>query len=405
MSELGFELPEPTKIGRRRGWLIVGVGVVLVSAAFLVGVLPRWSAHRALEAAVAQASQERAVSRVELISAKALTSDRDLILPGDVEPLEQTLIYGRTSGYLKHWLVDLGDQVKEGQLLAEIDSPEVLAQLEQAKAELAQAQADVVRAEANRGYSKVNVDRYRRLTPAGVSSQQDLERQVSQAEIDEANVAVARATVAAQEANVRRLVQLRSYARVTAPFGGTIIARLAERGALVNAGASPLFKLAALDTMRVMVQVPQDVAPSVRTGAPAKVSVREFAGGAFSGTVARAAGALDDASRTMNIEVWVQNPDRRLMAGMYAEVSLSLSTPHRLFEIPVTALFSDSRGTRVAVVDAEHKVSMRPITIERDTGQTLQISQGLDGSERIVKLASAPLSEGSVVQEIAPAKP
>jgi membrane fusion protein (multidrug efflux system) len=324
------------------------------------------------------------------------------VLPGTVEPLEQTVIYGRSQGYVKRWLVDLGAKVKEGELLAEIDTPEVDAQLEQAKAQAAQAEADVVRAVANESFSKTNLERYIKLAPSGLASQQDLDRQRAQADVDAAAVTVAKANVAAQAANVRRLVQMKGFSRVLAPFDGKVVARNVERGALVNPGSTPLFKLAALDTVRVFVQVPQDVAPSVTTDVPAKVKVREFPDHPFEGIVAHSAGALDDLSRTMAVEVRVPNADGALLSGMYAQVALTLKTPHRLFEIPVTALYSDSKGTRVAVVVEGDKVSMRAVGVERDTGQTLQISTGLDGTERIVKLANAGLGEGAQV-EVLPA--
>jgi RND family efflux transporter MFP subunit len=153
--------------------------------------------------------------------------------------------------------------------------------------------------------------------------------------------------------------------------------------------------------------VPQDVAPTVKVGVPAKVIVREFPDAPFQGTVARSAGALDDVSRTMSVEIRVPNPDGRLLTGMYANVALTLPTPHRLFEIPVTALYSDSKGTRVATIGDDGKVAMKAIGVERDTGQTLQISTGLTGNERIVKLANAELTDGSKVEiiEAAPAQP
>jgi RND family efflux transporter MFP subunit len=151
-----------------------------------------------------------------------------------------------------------------------------------------------------------------------------------------------------------------------------------------------------------MVQVPQDVAPGVQTMLPATVTVREFPTHPYEGIVAHMAGALDDSSRTMMVEVRVPNPDGQLLTGMYADVALKLPTPHRLFEIPVTALYSDARGSRVATVGAEGRVLMKTVGIERDTGQTLQIATGLDGSERIVKLANAGLTDGSAVEVMAP---
>lgn len=398
-DDLGFELPAPVRLPASRTRLLVVLGVIVVLLAFAGGFLPKLFARRALEAETAAA---RSLPRVELVAPKVITSDRDLVLPGSIEPLEQTVVYPRAQGYVRRWLVDLGALVKEGDLLAEIDTPELDAQLEQARAQLAQAEADVLRAGANDAFSKTNLQRYQQLAPAGVASQQELDRGRAQAQVDESSVTVAKANVAAQQANVRRLVQMKAFAKVQAPFTGTIVARNVERGALVSPGATPLFKLAALETVRVMVQVPQDVAPSVKTDRPAKVTVREFAGQTFEGTVAHAAGALDDAARTMLVEVRVPNADGKLLSGMYAQVALTLPTPHRLFEVPVTALYSDSKGTRVALVSPENRVVMKTVSIERDTGQALQISTGLEGNERIVKLANASLTDGSAVEVITP---
>jgi RND family efflux transporter MFP subunit len=400
--DVAFALPPPAQLTPARARRFVAVGVLIFAGLFSAGFLPRFFAQRALAAETA--AEAAAIPRVELITASPLTSDRDLKLPGSVEPLEQTVIYPRAQGYVKKWLVDLGAKVKEGDLLAEIDTPELDAQLEQARAQQAQAEADVVRAEANAGFSKSNLERYKQLTPAGLASQQDLDQHRAQQGVDEAAVTVAKSTVAAQVANVRRLMQLKSFSRVTAPFSGTIVSRTVERGALVAPGVTPLFKLAAVDTVRVMVQVPQDVAPGVQTDKPAKVSVREFPAQPFEGVVAHAAGALDDSARTMMVEVRVPNPDGKLLTGMYAEVALSLPTPHRLFEIPVTALYSDSRGTRVATVGSENRVVMKSVGIERDTGQTLQIATGLDGTEKIIKLANASLTDGSPVEVMAAQK-
>ncbi len=404
-DELGFELPAPAVISRRRGGLIAAGGAGLLLAALAVGYLPKYRRAEVLRAEAAEAGAT--ARRVEVLTPKPLPGDRELALPGTVQPLEEAVIYPRASGYVKRWLVDLGSKVKEGELLLEIDTPELDAQVEQAKAQLAESQAAVVRDQAAVDFSKTSLDRYQRLTPSGVVSQQDLEQRRSQAGVDEANLGVAKAAVAAAEANLRRLLQDKAFARVAAPFSGRIVSRTAERGALVTAGtSSPLFKLQATDPVRIFVQVPQDVAPTVQTGVTVKVSVREYPGQPFEGTVARAAGSLDELTRTMTTEVRVPNPDNKLLPGMYVQVELALQTPHRLFEVPATALYTDSKGTRVAVVDAQGRVSMRRVVIERDTGTSLQVASGLEGNERVVKLANAELDDGSQVApfEAAPAK-
>ena len=201
---------------------------------------------------------------------------------------------------------------------------------------------------------------------------------------------------------MRRLTDLQQFSKVTAPFAGTITSRSIDRGSLVTAGnATPLFRVAATDTVRVFVQVPQDVAPNVSVGGPAKVTIREFAGRVFEGRVARTAGALDPVTRTLNTEIRVPNPEGTLLAGMYAEVSLNLSAPRQVFEIPATALLSDAQGLRVALVTPQNTLHLQPITIERDLGASLQIGSGLSGNDRLVQIAGADLSEGQKVEPLA----
>ncbi|WP_437969411.1 efflux RND transporter periplasmic adaptor subunit [Sorangium sp. So ce260] len=399
-DDLGFDLPPPAAMTRTRG-LALGVGLVVVlGAAFAAAYLPRRSARAALEEGVR--ATEGAAPRVVVVAPQPVSSDRALVLPGSIQPLEETVVYPRVSGYVRKWTADLGDKVEEGQVLAEIDTPELDQELAQARAQLVQANAGLVQAKANRDLSLSGVKRYEQLVPAGVAPQEELEERQGQAHVAEASVTVAQAAITAQQANIQRLLDLKKFAKIVAPFAGTVTARTIERGALVTAGnGTPLFKIAATDPARVFVGVPQDVAPSVRVDAPAKVTVREFAGQPFQGTIARTAGALDAATRTMNTEVRVPNPDGRLLAGMYAEVALTLATPHRVLEIPATALYNDAKGLRVAVVDAvgaESKIRFAPITVERDTGATIHVSTGLDGSERIVKLASAELTDGMTVE-------
>jgi RND family efflux transporter MFP subunit len=301
---------------------------------------------------------------------------------------------------VKRWLVDIGDAVKEGDLLVEVDTPELDQELSAAHAQLVQAQAALVQASANRDFSKANLTRFRELVNQGLASKQDLEQKEAQAAVDQASVKVAEASIAAQSANVRRLAETKAFSNVKAPFGGTVNARMIERGALVSP-TTPLFKLSSIDPARVFVQVPQDLAPSVRVGVPAKVTVREYAGRVFDGKVARTAGALDSITRTLNTEVRVPNPDGALFAGMYAQIGLTLPTPHRVLEIPATALMNDAKGLRVAIVREDRTIGLVPVVVERDTGATIEIASGLQETDRVVALGSADLVEGMVV-EIAP---
>ena len=396
-DDLGFDLPEPTTLSKTRLVTFGLVGAGVLGAAFLFGYLPK---HRA-QSELAQSSKAEGDSslRVEVVTPKTLTSDHAIVLTGSIRPLEETVIYPRADGYVQKWLVDIGDKVKEGQTLAVIETPELDQQLDQARAQLAQAQAGVLQAAANHEFSKANLERFKQLVPAGVASQQDLDKGQAQSSVDEAGVTVARAAVAVQEANMRRLTQLKGFANVTAPFAGTITSRTVDRGALVSSGnATPLFKVAATDPARVLIQVPQDIASGIKNDLASKVSVREFPGRTFDGVVAHSAGALDPVTRTMLVEVRVPNPKNELLAGMYSEVALTLPSSHRVFELPATALMNDSKGLRVAVVDAENKLHLLPIAIERDAGATVQISSGLSGAERVVKIASAELVEGRLVE-------
>jgi RND family efflux transporter MFP subunit len=394
--DLGFDLPEPAAISRTRVVVFGLVGAAVLATAFVFGYLPRRAARAALVESTHAAGS--ALLSVDVVTPKASSSDRALSLPGSVQPLEETVVYARASGYVRKWYADIGDKVTDGQLLAELETPELDQELDQARAQLVQAQATLVQSQANRNLSQTNLQRYVKLAPSGVVSQADLEQRQAMAQVDEANVNVAQASIAAQQANMRRLTQLKSFARVTAPFGGTVTQRTIEVGSLVTAGnGQPMYKVAAMDPARVFVQVPQDVAGSVRAGVPAAVTLREYPGRTFAGTVARAAGELDPATRTMNTEVRVPNADGALIAGMYAQVALTLPASHRVYELPATALMSDAHGSRVAVVDAASKIHLVPVVVERDTGPTVEIASGLTGTERVAKLASSQFVEDKLV--------
>jgi len=402
-AELGFALPEPARLSRGRALTFAILGVAALGGVFVLAFLPRQAARADLEARTRQVSD--APPRLAVAPPKLVSSERVLKLPASVQPLEEAVLYARANGYVKRWLADLGDKVKADQLLAEIEIPEIDQELLQGRAALAKAQAAKTQAEAGRGLAKSRLARTGKLVEAGVATQQELEQTQAESQVGDSSVNVAEASIAAERANIHRLADLQQFSRVTAPFAGIITSRTVDRGSLVTAGnATPLFRIAATDTMRVFVQVPQDIAPNVSVGAPAKVTVREFNGRVFEGQVAHTAGALDAATRTLNTEIRVPNPDGKLLAGMYAEVALSLSAARQVYEIPATALLNDAQGLRVAIVAANDSLHLQPITIERDLGSTLQIASGLSGGERLVQIASADLSEGEKVEPVA-AKP
>jgi membrane fusion protein (multidrug efflux system) len=394
---LDFALPKAASVSKKR-LVVAGLAVLVVlAAAFSFGFLRRRSERSAL--AESNQTSQHALPRVEVVTPKLGASDRALQLPGSVQPLQETVLFARASGFVRAWRVDMGDKAKKGQVLAEIETPELDQELSQGRAQLLQTQASLTLAKANRDLANANLARARRLAPSGIVSRADLEQSQAQAEVGDANVNVANANIAAQQANIRRLNQLKAFAMVTAPFAGTITQRTVEIGALVTAGNSqPLFRIAALDPMRVFVQVPQDVAPSVRPGVSGNVSLREYPGRTFKGEVMRSAGELDPATRTMNTEIRVPNKDGALLPGMYAEVALTLPSPHHVLELPATALMNDARGQRVAVVDSQRKLHLVAVVIERDNGATIEISSGLQGNEAVAKIASAAFVEGMTVE-------
>ena len=388
--------PPPAAISKRRLIVISIVSVLLLGAAFLVGYLPRREARAALVESTSVA--QKAVPRIEVVSPKVGASQRSMLLPGSVQPLQETTIYARASGFVRRWDADIGDKVKAGQVLATIDTPDLDQEVAQGEAQLKQAAASLVQAKANRDLARANLARYQQLE-AGLISKADLDQYSAQAQVGEANVAVAEANLVAQSANSRRLAQLKDYARVTAPFAGIITQRTVEIGALVTAGnGQPLYKVAQMDPARVFVQVPQDVAPAVRPNVATKVMVREYPARVFAGTVTRSAGELDPVTRTMNTEIRVPNADGALIAGMYAEVALALPLAHRVLELPATALMNDSRGQRVAVIDKENKLHLVPVVLERDNGATIDIASGLQGTDAVAKIGSAAFVDGMTVE-------
>lgn len=393
--------PKSATTGPRTSRTTVAVALVLViGGAFALGMVRR---HAASSANAAQTHPSRTGPRVELVTPKVVESKQSIELPGMIKALEEAQIYPRASGYVRNWFVDIGDKVAAGQLLAEIDAPELDAQLAQAKAQLVQAQAAWSLAAAQRKFSKTNAERYGNLAGQELVSKSTAEQTATQAATDAANVASARANVLAQQANVERLHQTKLFTKITAPFAGRIARRDIDRGMLVTEGNSTeMFDVVVTDPVRVFIDVPQTIAPSVQLGTEAKLTVREFGARVFTGRVTRASSALDADSHTLSTEVLVPNPDGVLLPGMYVQVSLALAVSHQLLEIPATALYSDAAGLRVAKVDKQQKVHFVPVTVDRDTGATLQLSSGPTASDKILKIAIPTLGEGDAVDVAGP---
>jgi len=372
-------------------------GVVALGLLFGLGYWQKQQESRALAGIAADVG--RSARRVNVVLPRVSKAERVLTLPATLEGLEQTDVDARASGYVRSFSADLGDSVRQGQVLAELDTPELDREIEQAHARLAQSEAVVLESDAARDYSLANLARYRELAPLGIASQQELEQKLSQSKIDDAHVAVARADRGTQLANLHRLQQLKAFARVVAPFSGTITERSVVRGKLVAAGSGQhLFKIAVLDPVRAFVQVPQSLVAGLRAGLPAQLRIAEQRGKIWHGFVARTASALDASSRTMSVEVRVPNPDRVLLPGMYVEVTLELAASQPTLVIPGPAIVAGKEGVRVATVDADERVHWLKVRVERDNGVDVEISEGLTESARVIASPGAELAEGLRVQ-------
>lgn len=372
------ELPRRRQIVRRtRIAVLIVLAVLAVGAARTVFV--RMTNARALEVGTA----ERAAQYVKTALPQTPAAGQTLALPGTLQGYVQSPISARASGYLRRWTKDIGSRVEKGELLAEIETPEIDQQLSQAIAARQQAASSLELA-------KSTVARWENLRKKDVVSQQDL---------DERRSAVAQATanLAAADANVQRLKQTEGFKRVLAPFSGVVTRRNVDVGDLIDAGSGrPLFLLAQTDPLRVYINVPQAYAQLIKAGQPVVVTQAELRDQRFQGEVARTSGAIDAGTRMMQVEVSLPNKDGALLPGAYVQVSLPLAASKSL-TIPGNALLFRAEGTRVAVVDAQGKVHLRPVSIGRNYGETVEVLDGISGTDRLVLNPSDSLAEGDVV--------
>jgi len=372
--------------------LFLGVAV-LIAIAFFAGYIPMQKRTLLLNNEARQ--QEDSLPRAEVITVGRSASESAIQLPGNIQAFTEAPILARADGYIKRRMVDIGDRVRAGQPLAEIEAPEVDAQLRQAQANLQQTRAALDQANANLEQGKSNLElarvtarRWANLSAQGVVSKQENDQYQAQYQAQTANVtalekaiAAQRSNIAAAEANVARLDEVQSYRVVKAPFDGVITLRNVDVGALVNAGNTLLFRVAQTATLRVYVNVPEANTASVHPGQMARLSVASLPGRTFTGMVARSTGSLDPSTRTLLMEVDVPNPDGTLLPGMYATVDLSSPRANAPLLIPGDALVVRGEGTMVAMVGADHKVHMQKIVVGRDFGDRMEVASGLaDGS-------------------------
>ena len=375
------DLP-PAPAGKARN--LIAIVLLILAAAGAVTLLMRRNEADAL----ARETEADSVPTVAVVQPAAEPGNNELVLPGNLQAYEESPIFARTNGYLLRWYRDIGSRVEKGELLATIDTPEVDQELSQARATREQIRAQLQLA-------KISADRWENLRKSDSVSQQEADQQSSGYRQAEANLAAA-------DANVRRLEELESFKNVYAPFSGVLTRRNVDPGALINAGSGAagkeMFNIARVDPLRVYVNVPQAYAPTIKEGLKAVITLQEFPGQRFSGTVVRTANAIDPATRTLLTEVDVPNKDGKLLPGSFGQVHFTGGTAVPRITIPVNAMLFRAEGPMVGVVGEDNKVQLRQIAIGRDFGATLEILGGLDGNERVIINPSDSLENGATVR-------
>ena len=393
--------------------LIALLLIVLIVVGFFVGYLPR----QRREAVLAAESKETGGTLPVVNVAKVTRSDvnSQLLLPGNIQAVTEAPILARATGYIRKRYVDIGDRVKAGQVVAEVEAPELDQQVLQARAVIDQVKSSVQQAEAaiqqgsaNENLARLTAGRMSNLMNRGVVSKQDNDTAQAQYAAQQANVqalqqaaAAMRSSVAAAEANLARLNQMKTYQTVRAPFEGVITLRNVDSGALVNEGSTLLFRIAQTGALRTYVNLPQSDAESVKVGQRASISIAELPGRKFAGVVTRTSNALDPATRTMLGEVQVQNADAALMPGMFAQVDLTVTRKNPLLLIPGDTLVVRSDGPQVAVVRTDGTVHFTRIQLGRDYGDRLEVLSGLEEGQRLAINPSDEVREGVKVNGVA----
>jgi RND family efflux transporter MFP subunit len=414
-------IPIPVKAWRPSRytiWSIVLGLAILAVVAFLAGYIPL--AHQKSVIDNEALERNQALPRATVMQVSRSSKNSELELPGNIQAITEAPILGRADGYVKRRLVDIGDRVKAGQPVAEIEAPELdeqvnqsQAALEQAKASLEQALANDEQGKANADLARVNAQRWGNLVTRGIVSKQENDLYQTQYHAQVANVraldkavSAQRSNVSAAEANLARLQRMGSYRTVRAPFDGVITQRNVDIGALVSTGSTLLYRIAQTETLRTYVNVPQSGASSIRPGQTALLTVANLPGRTFTGTIARTSNSLDPTSRTMLVEVRVPNKEGALLPGMYAQVNLSNKRVDPPLAIPSEALVVHSDGTLAAVLRPDHTVHLQKITVGRDYGDRLEVIDGLHDGDTIVLNPGDLAREGVKIEPVpASAKP
>lgn len=375
--------PELPAAPPRKALMIVGLVLLVLVIAGAITLIGRASHERAL----AKETERETIPTVAVVHPLAEKPDEELVLPGSLQAYEESPIYARTSGYLVRWYKDIGSRVKQGDLLATIDTPEIDQELNQTKA----ARQQIV---AQLELAKISAERWENLRKSDSVSAQEADQQTS-------GYKQAQANLAAADANVRRLEQLEGFKKVYAPFSGVLTKRNVDPGALINAGAGAagreLFDIARVDPLRVYTSVPQAYAPYIKVGALTTVTLQEFPGQKFSARIARTAESIDPNTRTLLTEVDVPNKDGRLLPGSFGEVHFAVGSNVDKVTVPVNAMLFRSEGPRLAVVGPDKKVELRAINIGKDYGTSLEILGGVGTGDRVIINPSDSLEPGQAV--------
>ncbi len=383
-----------------RGWLYAIVALLIVAAIVVAGILPRLKARAALKVE----TNEAAIPNVSVTHPKMGAPQQEIVLPGNMQPFQDSPIYARTNGYLKKWYVDIGGHVKSGQLLADIETPEVDQQLDQARADLNTAQA-------NYALAQTTATRYQDLAKSDSVSKQDVDNATG-------DFAAKKAMLASAQSNVRRLEEMQSFEKIYAPFAGVITARNTDVGHLINSGAgapaTELFHIAATQTLRVFINVPQADSQAAKPGLVADLSLPEFPGKTFKGKLVRTADSIDPATRTLLVEVDVDNANGQLLPGAYTEVHLKVPTGIPSLILPVTALIFRSQGMQVATVQGpsgsckaseKEKLACAVLTniaLGRDMGTEVEVVSGLTADDSVIVSPPDSLISGETVRVVTP---
>ncbi|HTB88208.1 MAG TPA: efflux RND transporter periplasmic adaptor subunit [Steroidobacteraceae bacterium] len=380
--------------------LKIGAGIaagILVFCFCVVMLIRLVGAHSLRKGADAAYS---AAPPVDVITAQPASAGQDLVLPGQTAAWYETTIYARVSGYVAKWMVDIGDHVKKGQVMALIETPELDAELSAARAQLKASEAQVAARQAEADFSKTTNERWRD-SPKGVVSDQERESKKADYESANARLFAANAQVALDKSKVDQYTALAQFKQVVAPFDGTVTERKIDIGNLVMAGSgsttTPLYRMAQTDPLRIFVDVPQNSAVELmKPGVPAEIRATGPSGGVFSGAITRSAESLDAQARTMRVEVDMPNANHALLPGTYVNVAFKLQ-PRGLVEVPAAALIFRPKATQVARVDAHSKIDFQDVTIARDNGTLVELGSGVKPGDRLVLNISSQIAEGQSV--------